>query len=323
MSAAIADYERLYGPDHHDVAFLHLGLAIVLFQQLRLQEADDHFRIAIAVQEKYPSEHKRSAAFYRLQRAQLLAARGHYAESYAQFDDVEALRTGALDKFGLSPRQVKAIRGLIRVGQGDAERGIAEMQDAFTDPTPFARRTIVTPAVIHEYYARGYLMAGDVLRARAAIVRAHALAAEEGISPVRALWIALRDAEITAREGRPDLALPMVDEAVRKSGIAANSAEVQTQLALVRARIHVLAGQTDAVASVLAPWLDQPLAPGVELPIGVRGEMLLLSGEALMQSSPATARRRLVAAEADLRQNDVPASPRLVRVRSDLARLPG
>jgi serine/threonine-protein kinase len=323
MSAAIADYERLYGPDHHDVAFLHLGLAIVLFQQLRLQEADDHFRIAIAVQEKYPSEHKRSAAFYRLQRAQLLAAQGRHAEAYGEIDDVEALRTGPPDKFALSPRQVKAVRGLIRVGQGDAERGIAEMQDAFTDPTPFARRTIVTPAVINEYYARGYLLTGDVARARAVIDRARALAADEGISPVRGLWIALRDAEVTAREGRPDLALPMVDEAARKSGVAANTAEVQTQLALVRARIHLVAGKTDDVASVLAPWLDQPLAAGVELPIGVRGEMLLLSGEALMASSPAIARKRLMAAEADLKRNDVAASLRLARVRSDLARLPG
>ena len=47
LASAIGDFERLYGPDHTDVASLHISLATVLQLQLRLAEADEQYRRAI------------------------------------------------------------------------------------------------------------------------------------------------------------------------------------------------------------------------------------------------------------------------------------
>jgi tetratricopeptide (TPR) repeat protein len=323
MRAAIAAYERLYGPDHHDVAFLRLNLAIVLFQQLRLAEAEAYFRSAIAIQEKYPLQRVRAVAFYRLQLAQLLAARGKHAEAFAMLDAVERLRTGATDGYGLTPRQVQVIRGLTRLGQGDVDRGMPELQSAFTDPAAFPPRTIVSMPVLHDYLARGYLLGGDIRRARAEIDAARTLAAKEGISPARGLGIALRDAEIMAREGQQEAAVAAIASATKRAGVAAEYAETQAQIALVRGRVALVGGRFDEVGRILEPWLAAPLDAGVELPVATRGEMQLLTGEAMLARQPAAARTRLLEAEASLKASEVEGSPRLARVRAALARFAG
>jgi tetratricopeptide (TPR) repeat protein len=321
MRKAIAAYEALYGPDHHDVAFLRLNLAIVLFQQLQLAEAEMYFRSAIAIQEKYPRQRVRAVPFYRLQLAQLLAARGKHAEAYAMLDAIEELRTGANDGFGLTPRQVQVIRAVVRLGQGDAIRGMPELAAAATDPAAFPPRTIVTVALLHDYFARGHLLAGDLRLARAEIDAALALAAKEGIAPARGLGLALRHGEILAREGRPEAAVAAIDAAVQKAGVAATNAETQAQVAVVRARVALLDGRFDTVVQRLEPWLAMPLDAGVELPIAIRGEMELLTGEAMMTTQPDAARRRLLQAQQSLLRSDVATSPRLARVRDALARL--
>jgi tetratricopeptide (TPR) repeat protein len=323
MAASIADFERLYGPDSHDVAFVRLSLALVLFDELRLQEAEEQFRAAIAIQEKYPSLRTQAVVFYRLQLAMLLMGRGRYAEAYSEMDSIEAVRKDAKDTFPLSPRQVQVLRGLARLAQGDVGRGLAEMQAAATDPGAFIRRTMVSTSVLHEFLARGYLLAGDIPRARAAVDTARAIAVKEGTSPVRNLWIALREAEVTAGEGQPDAGLEAVVAAAQKYAVAASSSEARLQIALVRARIQLTAGRTADALATLEPWLDRPLDPGVELPAAARAEMLLLAGEALAAAASPAARRRLLEAQAALKINDVAASPRLTRVHANLARLPG
>jgi serine/threonine-protein kinase len=323
MHAAVADYERLYGPDYSDVAYLDEQLAIVLRLQLRLAEAEEHIRRAIAIYEKYPFQRRRGVAVDRFQLAAILAQRGRYAEAYAESAAAEAARTGPNDGYPLAPQQVAVARGAMRQLQGDGERGIAEIETAYADRAPFGRRSIIPPAAVNEFLAATYLSIGDTARARAATDLAMDAAAKDGVPPIRAIWIALRDAEVTAREGRPELGLQKVDDAARRHPAAATNASAQMDLALVRARILAIGGRGTEVVETLAPWLDRPLDPGVELPPAVRSEMLLLDGEALAASSPAAARPRLVEAEAALRANDVPSSVRLKRVQSDLSRLRG
>jgi tetratricopeptide (TPR) repeat protein len=323
MLTALAGYERLYGPDYPDVAFLHEQLGVLLRLQLRLAEAEDHLRRAIAVYEKYPFQRRRGVAVDRFQLAALLAQRGRYAEAHAECEAVENARTNANDGYPLAPQQVRVGCAVAHVAQGDGKRGLAEIEATFADPTPFGRRSIMPGAAVNEYLAGGYLQVGDLANARAATDRALELAAKDGVPPIRAIWIALRDAEVTAREGRADLGLQKIDDAARRYPIAASNASARMDIALSRARILSAAQRPAQVVETLEPWLDRPLEPGVELPPAVRGEMQLLAGEALAASSPPAARRRLIEAETTLAANDVPSSARLKRVRADLARLPG
>jgi serine/threonine protein kinase len=323
MLTALAEYERLYGTDYPDVAFLHEQLGVLLRLQLRLAEAEDHLRRAVAIYEKYPFQRRRGVAVDRFQLGALLAQRGRYAEAYAECEAAKDARTDANDGYPLAPQQVRVGCGALHLAQGDGGRGISEIEAAFADPAPFGRRSILPAAAVNEYLAGGYLQVGDLANARAATDRALDLAAKDGVPPIRAIWIALRDAEVTAREGNPQLGLQKIDDATRRYPIAASNASARMDLALSRARILSVASRPAEVVETLAPWLDRPLDQGIELPPAVRGEMQLLAGEALAASSPAAARRRLIEAETTLAANDVPSSLRLKRVRADLARLPG
>ena len=323
MADGAVIFERLYGPDHPDVAFLRLSRALVLTQQLRLVEADEDYKRAIASTEKRAWQHAKSAAFYRLQRALVLASRGRFDEAYPEMNAIAELRAGANDGFALSDRQVQVLRAATRAGQGDTDRAIAEIEAASTDSSAFPRRTIVSPSVLHEILARAYLARGDVASARAHVEQARTLAAQEGVPPVRQLWIALRDSEVTAREGRVADALALLAAAETKAGIVAKTAEASSQLALVRARILAGSRRYAETRAALNPWIGDSLPAGVELPVGVRAEMLLLDGEALAAGSPAAARARLMEADAALRASDVPGSARRTRAVQGLARLAG
>jgi serine/threonine-protein kinase len=318
-NTAIGDFQHLYGPDHLNVAYLREGLALMLFQQLRLSEAENEFRAAIAIQEKYPFYRRTTTRAYRLQLAQLIAARGHYDEAYAQMDSIEAESRASTDSAGLVASHIPVVRSLSRIWHGDTEHALAELTAASADTTPFAPRALVSTSLLYEYFARAYLLAGDVPHARDAVDRARAIVAKEGTLPTRQFSLALRDAEVLAQEGHAERALETIDSAEKAYGIGRTAPDTRANIALTRARAQVVSGQGEAAIATLAPWLDKPLDAGVELPAATRAEMLLLSGEALALSNSVPARERLREAEAALRVNDIASSPRLARVHADLA----
>src|SRR5258706_1212290 len=231
ITDSIAGCERLYGRDSNDVASGRVGLALVLWNDLRLGLAEDQLRKAIEIQDKYPFLKTQSAAFYRLQLGQLMAQRGRYADALREIDTVEAVRSAAKDAFALTPPQVQGVRAFTRLTQGDYERGLAELEAAATDPAAFPRRSMISASVLQEFFARAYLLGGDVPRARAAVDKAREIAAKDGTTPIRSLFIALRDAETSAGEGRAAAALEALDAAVQKHTAPARNAEAQVQVA--------------------------------------------------------------------------------------------
>ena len=270
---------------------------------------------------RYPFQTRRARAVYLTQYSVVLGALGRFDDAYAAIDAAEAARRDAQDSFAYSQRQVQVNRGALRVMQGDVAQGIAEIETAFSDRSTFTKRSLTPEPAVYEYLTRGYLLAGDLPHARIAADRARDTAARDGVPPARAIWIALREAEVTAEEGEPAAALRIVDDVIARHPVAARNMSAQMSVALARARIAAAAGHADDVLRALAPWLECALPQGAELPRDVRGEMQLLAGEALARATPARARERLLEAQATLQANDVPASPRLARVRHDLATL--
>jgi len=322
MRAAIADYERLFGPEYAELGYLNSTLATVLQLQLRLPEAEARYRRAIAIYDKYPSHRPRGSAVYRTQLAILLHQRGKHAEGYAASAEAEALRKDAHDSFGYTVEQVRVNRGADRLSEGDVDRAIAEIVAVYgASRAAFPPRSITPPAAVEEYLARAYLLKGDREQAAAAAARAQEHATRDGVPAARALWIALRNAESRALQGRPDEALRMIDEAVAHNRLAADNPASALQVALSRARVALAAQRPDDVLAALAPWLDRPLPEGSELPRDARGEMLLLAGEALATRDPARARERLIAAREAFAANDVEGSPRRAHVERALAAL--
>jgi hypothetical protein len=238
---------------------------------------------------RYAFQTRRARAVYLTQySAVVLGALGRFDDAHAAIDAAEAARRDAQDSFAYSQRQVQVNRGALRVMQGDVAQGIAEIETAFSDRSTFTKRSLTPEPAVYEYLARG---------------------------------IALREAEVTAEEGEPAAALRIVDDVIARHPVAARNMSAQMSVALARARIAAAAGHADDVLRALAPWLECALPQGAELPRDVRGEMQLLAGEALARATPARARERLLEAQATLQANDVPASPRLARVRHDLATL--
>jgi serine/threonine-protein kinase len=321
MRAAIADYERLFGPDYAELGYLNSTLATVLQLQLRLPEAEARFRRAIAIYDKYASHRTRGSALFRTQLAVVLHQRGKHDEGYAMSAEAEAARKDAHDGFSYTVEQVRANRGADRLSQGDADRAIAEMRAAYANRAAFPPRSITPPAAVEEYLARAYLLKGDRAEAAAAAARAQEHATRDGVPPARAVWIALRGAESEALQGRAEPALRMIDDAIARNRLAADNPASALQIALSRARIARAAQRQDDVLVALAPWLEHPLAEGVELPRDTRAEMLLLQGEALAPSDPAKARERLLAAQEILAANDVEDSPRRAEIERALAGL--
>jgi len=318
---AIHGFELLYGEDHQNVGYLHLTLALIQTQRMHLSEAEAEYRKAIEIQEKYPFFRRTVAREYRLQLAQLIAFRGRYDEAYAQMDELEAASRQTVDRGGLVAAHVPVVRALARIGHGESERALAELNAASQDTSSFGPRALASTSLLYEYLARAYLLAGDVPAARAAVDRALEIVAREGTVPVRRLWLSLRDSELQAFEGHADRALETVDRAQRTLGVGSTAPDARANVALTLARIGLVTQNGESALASLAPYLDQPLDPGVELPAAMRAEMLLLAGEALALTGSPDARRRLQEAESALRGNDVATSPRLLRARADLARV--
>ena len=321
--AAIADFERLFGPDYTEVGFLNASLAGVLQLQLRLGEAEDRYRRTIAIYDKYPWLRTRGNSLYRVELASVLHQRGKHAEAYALSAEAEKARRDAHDSFAFTVEQVRANRGADRLTEGDAERAVDEIHAAYANPAAFPTRSFMPPAAVEEYLARAYLQIGDVANADAASQRAQAFADRDGTQPQRTLAIALRRAEVRALEGNAAGATQMIDDAVARYKLAAGNAETAVQVALTRARVAQRSGNPSEMAAALAPWVDGKLPTGVELPRDVLGEMLLLSGEAHATSNPALATARLAHALEVLAANDVPQSARRNRIERALAGLAG
>jgi hypothetical protein len=320
-SLAIADFERLFGPDYTEVGFLNAALAGVLKMQLRLAEAERRYRRTIAIYDKYPWLRTRGNSLYRVELASLLHQRGKHAEAYALSAEAEKARRDAHDSFAFTVEQVRVNRAVDRLTEGDAERALREMREAYANPAPFPPRSFTPPAAVEEYLARAYLLIGDVANGEAASQRAQAYAERDGTQPQRALAIALRRAEVRALQGDPSGAVQMIDDAADRYRLAAGNAEMAVQLALARARIAQRAGRKADVMGALAPWIDANLPNGVELPHDALGEMLLLAGEAEAPSDPVAARAVLLQAREILAANDVPQSARRRRVERALAGL--
>ncbi|HEX6792712.1 MAG TPA: protein kinase [Casimicrobiaceae bacterium] len=320
-SAAIADFERLFGPDYTEVGFLNASLAGVLQLQLRLAEAEDRYRHAIAIYDKYPWLRTRANSLYRVELASVLHQRGKHAEAHALSAEAENARRDAHDSFAFTVEQVRVNRAAGRLSEGDAARAIGEMVDAYANAPAFPTRSVTPPVAVEEYLARAYLQIGDVANADAASQRAQGLADRDGTQPQRALALAMRRAEVRALQGDPAGAMQVVDDAAARYALAAGNAEIAVQVALTRARIAQHAGHPSDVVAALAPWITGKRAPGVELPRDVLGEMLLLYGEAQAASDTKAASARLMQAREVLAANDVPQSARLARVERALAGL--
>ena len=321
MRAAIADYERLFGPEYTEVGYLNSSLATVLQLQLRLPEAEARYRRAIAIYDKYAWLRNQGGSVYRTQLATLLHQRGKHAEGDAVLLEAHAARQAAHDSFGYTADQVRANGAADRLSTGDVDGSIADILAAYANRAAFAPRSITPPAAVEEYLARGYLLKGDARQAAAAAQRAQEHATRDGVPAARALWIALRTADARALAGEPDAAARMVDEAVARNRLAADNPASALQVALSRARIARAAQRPAEVVAAVAPWIDRPLADGMELPRDARAEMLLLEGEALAASDRDRARSRLMEARDAVAANDVPASPRRARVEAAIARL--
>jgi hypothetical protein len=84
-----------------------------------------------------------------------------------------------------------------------------------------------------------------------------------------------------------------------------------------KSRVLALLGHPGEVSQTLAPWLHP--SPPFEIPVPIRAEVLLLAGEAALKTGSPDASKLLHQASEILRENELPDSPRLGRVKRALS----
>lgn len=316
FEAALAAYQRatvhfikLTGPDNPQVADAMGGVTVSLRQLLRLKEAEAAAKKTVDITRPFDRELADAKVMGRLLSVLMAErGRGHEAQTklestYAQLPDVGGKPHALKASISLALGTVSLARGDPRTAMEFAQRSLSEL----TSRTP----TIMAAALT--LVATAAIDAGELQVARDAVHDAKKVQAERGLPILAARSVARVSAEVAALEG--DKTRATTEFAIIANRIAAEDTAPLSRLMsdMSKARILALLGRSVEVRQTVEPWL-LPSAL-IELPVAIHGEMLLLAGEAALNTYDVDAARLVRQADEILRSNDVPASPRLVRVQ--------
>jgi ATP/maltotriose-dependent transcriptional regulator MalT len=204
--------------------------------------------------------------------------------------------------------------GELALSRGDPRKAMQLGQRSFNE---LSSRTPTIVVAVLLLIANGGMEAGEFQISSDALRDAKKVQTERGLPPLNARGVTRTSAALAAMQG--DKALASTEFAALAERFAAEEAAPMSRLLsdVSKARILRLLGRSEEVGEVLTPWLRQ--STNAELPLAIHGEILLLAGEAAIRTSMLDAAPLLRQASDLLRQNDVPTSPRLVRVDQALS----
>lgn len=310
-------FAALYGPDGVEVGMTRSTLAECHRQQLHLAEAEAEAVSSLEILR--PFRGKRVDSEIHGQRVlRLMADRGRISQAEKKmqsvYDDLEATENRPKDSYvttGITLSDFAATRG-------DAMRA-AHLIARHREPIPGGSH--ITHLLVLLRAARTALVLANMTEARRAVAEMRVLERERGMPVDFSLAIAATAAEVAAADGDGARALAEYATFHSKFPMSRVSPATQLLIDMSKARTFAALKRWPEVDSTLRDWSSKPLLPGQELPVAVKGEMLLLAGEAAQKMGKSEARQLLIEANEILTRIHVPTSAALARSKVLLAQL--
>ena len=310
--------ETLFGPAHPMAISMRIELAAVYRLECRLAEAEAELRAAIAAGETKPDG--RGFPYARMLDAVIVtqARRGWQASLPDMAAAAQRARIEPNADAMQAEHQINAYVAALAIGHGEVRDSVNTLEGLLRAPLPNGPAYLPT-TVVHTQLARAYLLRGDVERAWSEIEAArHSL--PHAASPLMLQVVLSTAAQIKAARGEAIEAQRDLDAVRRDYPIDPLALWYRVYADVTAAHVALARRDAEAVGALLSPWLGtNDLRKGVEIPLHLRGEALMLWGEAIRDRDPVHSRRLLEQAAAVLETADAPGSAYVARVRADLA----
>jgi ATP/maltotriose-dependent transcriptional regulator MalT len=310
---AAEHFTRFTGADNPQVADAMAGVTVCLRQLLRLTEAEAAARKTVEIMRPFDRELADAKVIGRLL-AVLIAERGRSVEAQTILESSYSLLVDADGKPHALKSGISLALGNIALARGDPRKALALGQRSLSELTSKTPSIVVAVLTL---VAQAGIDSGELRVASDAIRDAKKLQAERGLPMLGARAIARVSAEVAALEG--DEARARAEFSSVSNRVAAEDKAPLSRLMsdVSKSRVLALLGHPGEVSQTLAPWLH-PLPP-FEIPVPIRAEVLLLAGEAALKTGSPDASKLLHQASEILRENELPDSPRLGRVKRALS----
>ncbi len=316
IEAALAAFQRatehftkFAGPENPQVADAMAGATVSLRQLLRLTEAEAAARKTVDILRPFDGDLADAKVIGRML-AVLMAERGNGRDAQVALESAYARLRDVDGKPHSLRYAISMALGTVAMARGEPRRAMEHGQRSHAE---LASQTPTIMVAVLTLIANAAMEAGELQVASNAVRDAKKVHAERGLPILNARSVTRASAELAALEG--DKVRANAEFALLANRVAAEEATPMSRLAvdMSKARILALLGRSAEVRATLAPWLQS--STSIELPVPTHGEMLLLAGEAALNTNDPDAARLLRQAEEVLGKNDVPTSPRLARVK--------
>ena len=311
FASAATSFETLYGENGIETGITRGELATTLRLQLRLAEAEREARVGLEIMRTFHGDSVDGGGWgQRLQR--LVAERGRIVEAESKLQSVyDRLAVKDGERFD---RQAAVSLELARVAaaRGDFPRALRLMQKHRAG-IPSGLHTVIVSALSRT--ASSALATGNLPEARKLVTEAKAIAISQGLPLDHTRDLAAIAAETAAAEGNAEAALAEYTDFQARFPRQQHAALTRLSIDMSRARTFAALKRWTEVQASLSTWITDVLPQGQQIPVHMKGELLLLAGEAALSARAPDAARWLGEATAILQGNDVPSSARLERAR--------
>ena len=305
-------FTQLSGADNDEVGETMGGVSACLRQLLRLPEAEVAARKTLEILRPYDRELADAKVFGRAL-AMLMTDQG-------QAGDATTMMQAAYDRLKDVDGKPHSLRSAvtqtlanIALARGDAQTALRLAQRSRTE---LRSRTHSVQASVLTLIARAAIEAGELKVAREAVAEARKINSERGLPALSARALAQVAAELAALTGDRSGAEAEYAQLAQRFPVDHASQSAPFARLLVdnsRARVASSLRQWEEVMRLLSPWLTP--ATVATLPAGVRSDAMLLAAEAAVHLRLPEATWLLDDASRTIAASDVPASPRLARLR--------
>ena len=314
---AIKSFTQLYGADGFEVGITKGDLGLTLRQQLRLAEAEQAARESVEILRAFRGN-RVDWEGYGQRLARLVSERGRITDAEKRlqvgYDALVAADSAPSDM--TSSIAIELIDIAIARGQFHHAHELVSRHRQGVDggfPTIYAGILVRAASIALER--------NELSEARRHVDDAKALLRERGLPLDAARDVAAVAAEVAAAAGDVAQAVAEFADFQARFPLPKHSLLTQLKMDFSKARVFASLKRWSEVDAVLRDWSTKPLLPGQEIPIPLKGEMLLLAGEAAQKMGKLEARNLLTEANEILARMHVPTSAALARSKLLLGQL--
>jgi serine/threonine protein kinase len=302
-------YAQLSGADSLEAGQALGGVGMTERQLLRSRAAEQSLARAVEILRPFHRDPIEATTFGRglyLVRA----GRGDPEESQRILENAYKRLEDSGEKSHPLKAGVSTTLSAIAMARGDARASLELAQRALQERGSRSPNLVAADSISIANTAIGV---GELSVAEEALRVAQMIRDEKGLPLLSVRALERATASLAAARNNPEATLP-VDVAVATPPEEATTPFARLQSSILRAKLSARKSDWSEVASACEPWLSN--ASAFELPVYLRGELLLLAAEADYRLNGSRARQLLDEAASIFERIDVPHSKRLLRLKT-------